>query len=36
MKKAKAYIRYKFKATLDATWKKDLKEEQEVWQALAT
>ena len=30
LKKAKAYIKYKFKATLDATWKKDLKEEQEV------
>jgi len=30
LKKAKAYIKYKFKATLDATWKKDLKEEQEI------
>jgi len=30
MKKAKAVIKYKFKATLDAPWKKDLKEEQEV------
>eukprot|EP00658_Telonema_sp_P-2_P019265 TRINITY_DN1758_c0_g1_i1.p1 TRINITY_DN1758_c0_g1~~TRINITY_DN1758_c0_g1_i1.p1 ORF type:complete len:333 (-),score=101.54 TRINITY_DN1758_c0_g1_i1:29-1027(-) len=28
--KSKAYIKYKFKATLDAAWKKDLKEEQEI------
>merc|ERR1711865_423507 len=30
LKKSKAYIRYKFKATLDASWKKDLKDEQEI------
>jgi len=30
LKKSKASIKYKFKATLDAAWKKDLKEEQEI------